>query len=274
MPPETGDVPDMGKYRAYVRAQVTELLTNYGEIVCFFWDIPTKIEDPEMNALVRRLQPNIRINDRGWGAKGDYSTPERTVPEGSLFPHPTEACDSVGACSWGYRANEDYRTVGYLTRSIDAILSMGGNCLLNVGPKADGTIPAEALDLLAKTGGWYGRVRESYRDVETVTNLVSDASCFTTVRGKTVYLHYPKGLLRRGLDLSPMTQLPESATLLNTGKQLSCEVVPMPRSIERLKRPCLHVSGIPADELANESVVVKLEFPLSRCSGRDGFNLL
>ena len=258
--PEKGDVPDMDKYRAYVRAQVTELLTNYGEIVCFFWDIPTKIEDPGMNALVRRLQPNIKINDRGWGAKGDYSTPEREVPEGSLFPCPTEACDSVGADSWGYRANEDYRTVGYLTRSIDAILSMGGNYLLNVGPKADGTIPAESLDLLAKAGAWYGRVRESYRDVETVTNLVSDASCFTTVRGKTVYLHYPKGLTRRGLDLSPMTRLPKSATLLNTGKALAYEVVPMPRSVERLKRPCLHVTGIPADELANESVVVRLVF--------------
>ena len=260
VPPEPGDKPDMAKYREYVKAQVTELLSNYGEIVCFFWDIPTKIKDPEMNALVRRLQPDIKINDRGWGAKGDYSTPEREVPEGSLFPRPTEACDSVGADSWGYRANEDYRTVGCLTRSIDAILSMGGNYLLNVGPTANGTIPAESLDLLAKTGDWYKRVRESYRDIETVTNLVSDASCFTTVRGKTVYLHYPKGLTRRGLDLSPMTRLPKSATLLNTGKALACEVVQMPRSVERLKRPCLHVSGIPADELANESVVVRLVF--------------
>ena len=34
---EPGDVPDMDKYRTYVKAQVTELLTNYGEIVCFFW---------------------------------------------------------------------------------------------------------------------------------------------------------------------------------------------------------------------------------------------
>ena len=260
MPPEKGDAPDMEKYRAYVRAQVTELLTNYGEIICFFWDIPARITDPEMNALVRRLQPGIRINDRGWGAKGDYSTPECRIPAGSLFPRPTEACDSVGACCWGYRANEDYRTVGYLTRSIDAILSMGGNYLLNIGPKADGTIPAESLDLLAKTGDWYERVRESYRNVETVTNLVSDTSCFTTVRGKTVYLHYPKGLARRGLDLSPMMRLPKSATLLNTGKALGCELVPMPRSVERLKRSCLHVTGIPADELANESVVIKLEF--------------
>ena len=269
VPPEPDDKPDMVKYREYVKAQITELLTNYGEIICLFWDIPTKIEDREMNAFVRRIQPNIKINDRGWGSDGDYSTPERNVPAGAKFTRPTEACNSVGADSWGYRANEDYRTVGHLTCSIDAILSMGGNYLLNVGPKPDGTIPSEALDLLSKTGGWYKRVRESYHDVETVTNLVKDSTCFTTVRDNTVYLHYPKGLERRGLDLSPLDRLPVSATLLNTGKALDCEVVPMPQTIERLRRPCLHVRGIPTDDLSNESVVVRLVFGTAIQMGDD-----
>ena len=262
VPLQPGDVPDRAKYIAYVKAQVAELLTNYGEIVCFFWDIPTRIELPEMDALVRKLQPGIMVNDRGWGNKGtcDYSTPEREVPPGSLFPRPTEACDSVGACSWGYRANEDYRTVGYLTRSIDAILSMGGNYLLNVGPRPDGTIPEKAVDRMARVGAWYRKVRESYRNVDTVTNLVADGGCYTTVRGKTVYLHYPKGLNRDGVDLSPLDKLPRSAVLLNTGASLPCEVVWMPGSSLRLNHPCLHVSGIPADDLANESVVIKLEF--------------
>jgi alpha-L-fucosidase len=88
MPAQPGDSPDMDKYEEYVKAQVTELLTNYGEIVCFFWDISTKICRPEMDALVRRLQPGIMINDRGWENKTtcDYSTPERDwkwdVPSG------------------------------------------------------------------------------------------------------------------------------------------------------------------------------------------------
>ena len=260
VPPEPGDTPDMEKYRSYVRSQITELLTKYGEIVCLFWDIPTKVEDSDMNKLARRLQPGIMINDRGWGAHGDYSTPERDVPEGTLFSHYTEACDSVGADSWGYRNNEDYHTVGYLTRSIDAILSMGGNYLLNIGPASNGVIPREACALLEKTGKWYERVRESYQNVETVTNLVSDMTCFTTVRGNTLYVHYPKGLGRTGLDLSPLSQMPISVTLLNTGKKLEYEVVPMPRSVSLLKRPCLHVRGIPADELSNESVVVRIVF--------------
>ena len=88
-------------YREYIKNQVTELLTNYGPIYSFYWDIPPKIEDPSLNELVRKLQPGIFINDRGWDS-GDFSTPERdyTSAEGSRFTKMTEACNSVGEQSW------------------------------------------------------------------------------------------------------------------------------------------------------------------------------
>ena len=98
--PNPGDVPDMAKYRAYVKAQIGELLTRYGEIVCLFWDIPPHIVDPEMNALARRLQPGIMINNRGWSDDGDYSTPERDWgDQGSAPARFAEVCDSLsGEC--------------------------------------------------------------------------------------------------------------------------------------------------------------------------------
>ena len=256
--PNPGDEPDMAKYVEYVKAQITELMSNYGEICCLFWDIPSKVDVPELNELVRRLQPNIKIDDRGWGSKGDYSTPERGVPEGVQFPQPTEACDSVGAQSWGYRRNEDYRTVGYLTRAIGRTLSMGGNFLLNVGPKPDGTIPDEALDRLRRVGAWYGKVRESYRGVETVTNLVRDA--MVTRRGNVVYLHYPKGVDATGLDLAPLAELPCAAKVLNDGIEPLCEVEYMPANFWGDRKPSVHLMDIRADELANESAVIRLEF--------------
>ena len=257
--PEPGDEPDMAKYIDFVKAQVTELCTNYGPLACFFWDIPPKVEAPGLNALVRKLQPGIMIDDRGWGP-GDYSTPERGVPEGSAFTRLTEACDSVDAESWGYRENADYRTVGYLTRSVDAILSMGGNYLINVGPRADGTIPQESVESLRRLGDWYRRVRVSYAGAETVTNAVSDRRAMTTRRGNTLYVHYPKGLDRRGVNLGSEVGLPRRAVLLNNGAELGLELVPMPSDFERMRRPSLHVYGIPADEFANESVVIGLEF--------------
>ena len=259
IPPEPGDKPDMGKYREYVKAQILELLTNYGEIVCLFWDIPTKIAAPEMNELVRKLQPGIHINDRGWGDKGDYSTPERGIPEGAVFTNLTEACNSVGAQSWGYRANEDYRTVGYLTRSIGDVLSRGGNYLLNVGPKADGTIPEEALVLLRRTGDWYRKVRESFRGVVTEPGLVEAGGAVVTRRGETVYLHYPKGLSSTGVNARPLAKVPRRAVLLNTGTELKTELTVLPSDWKK-NGESLHIYGIPADRLESGHIVIRLDF--------------
>ena len=257
VPPELGDEPDMVKYRGYVKAQITELLTNYGEIVCLFWDIPTKIAAPEMDELVRRLQPGIVINDRGWGNAGDYSTPERNIPDGAAFTNRTEACDSVGMQSWGYRANEDYHTVGYLTRGIDSILSRGGNFLLNVGPKSDGTIPDEVLAILGKVGAWYRRVRESYSGVELVSGLIEDSRCLVTRRGCEIYLHYPKGLDSHGVDLKPLKDAPRSVMLLNRGQPLDFKVEMLPSNWRETTKS-LHIWGIPTDELTNESAVIQI----------------
>ena len=259
VPPEEVDRPDMNAYKEYVKAQISELLTNYGEIACLFWDIPTKIAAPEMNALVRRLQPGIHINDRGWGGGGDYSTPERSIPDGAAFTNLTEACDSVGAQSWGYRMNEDYRTLGYATRAVDRILTMGGNFLFNVGPKADGTIPAEALDLLGRAGDWYRRVRESYQGVSTASGTVEADDAMVTCREGVTYLHYPKGLWATGVSVSPLARTPRRAILLNTGTVLKTELTVMPNEWEKGQK-VLHVYGIPADRVANESAVIKLEW--------------
>ena len=265
IPMEPGDMPDMEKYIAYVKAQVTELLSNYGEIVCFFWDIPTNIDLPEMDALVRRLQPDIMVNDRGWGNKAmcDYSTPERDYKWDAPGERHTEACDAVGVQSWGYRRDEDYHTHGYLTRKIDKFLATGANFLLNVGPKADGTIPDEARRIMADVGKWYAKVRDSYRGAKTVTDLKLKIApgAVVTRKGDSLFVHFPDGLDAGGIDIRPLEALPERATLLNTGKTLKARVELMPWNAGKFDRETLHVWGIPADDLANECVVIRLDFP-------------
>lgn len=264
LPLQPGDQPDEEKYVAYVKAQVTELCSNYGRLCCFFWDIPTRIDRPEMDELVRRLQPGILIDDRGWGNKAtcDYSTPERNYKWDQPADKKVEACDAVGVQSWGYRRNEDYHTHGYLTRKIDAFLSTGANFLLNVGPKADGTIPDESKAIMAKVGAWYNCVKDSFRDVTTVPGLVNPkANAVVTRRGDTLFVHFPKGLDANGLDLGPLDVLPAKATLLNSGAALKTELELFPWNGPKSDKKTLHVWGIPADEYANECMVVKLEFP-------------
>ena len=258
--PEEGDTPDSEAYREYVRAQVKELLTGYGPIYTWFWDIPPKIDDPSMNEYVRSLQPDILINDRGW-SEGDFSTPERSVPDGDMFLRYTEACQSVGAQSWGYRAGEDWFTPAFLAQSIDKILLMGGSYLLNVGPDKDGVIPEKAVQIVQKTGKWYCSVKEAFgMDVCPSAALQTDA-VWTSCRENTWYLHTKKPLPSSGLSLAPWNTLPKEAVLLNTGEHVECVVETYPVDYTGtfgVNRPAaLHLRGLPESDMP---LVIRLTF--------------
>ena len=255
--PNPGDRPDLLKYVAYVKAQITELCTNYGQISAFFWDIPPKLNIPELNETLRRLQPGIMVNDRGFGP-GDYSTPERRVPDGKAFTRPTEACQSVGRQSWGWREDEDYYSDLLLMQSIDNILAMDGNYLLNVGPKPDGTLPEESVRILRRIGDWFARVRESYYGAEPASHLVAGGEAMLTRKGNSLYVHFPKPPASSGVMLHPLRIQPERAVLLNDGREIRAAVELVPSFWQ--SGAYLRLSGIPVNELAGEVPVIRLDF--------------
>ncbi len=260
--PEKGDAEDIEKLKELQRNQIRELLTNYGKIYTFFWDIPTNISDPSMNEFIRSLQPDILIDDRGWGDKGDFSTPERFVPDGHKFERMTEACQSVGEQSWGYCADEDYFTNRYLTASIDKIRAMDGSYLLNVGPMPDGRIPERSAEIVRRVGKWYNSVKEAF-DAEPY--LLENRGLVCTKRGSTLYVHIPDGLNARGLTLKPIDVLPKSVTLLNDGRSLKYSITTRPEDKgwsapdNILRRQTLHIFDMPADEFADETMVLRIE---------------
>ena len=260
--PEKGDVEDIEKLKEFQKNQIRELLTNYGKIYTFFWDIPTNISDPSMNEFIRSLQPDILIDDRGWGDKGDFSTPERFVPDGHKFERMTEACQSVGEQSWGYCADEDYFTNRYLTASIDKIRAMDGSYLLNVGPMPDGRIPERSAEIVRRVGKWYNSVKEAF-DAEPY--LLENRALVCTKRGSTLYVHIPDGLNARGLTLKPIDVLPKSVTLLNDGRSLKYSITTRPEDKgwsapdNILRRQTLHIFDMPADEFADETMVLRIE---------------
>ena len=260
--PEKGDAEDIEKLKEFQKNQIRELLTNYGKIYTFFWDIPTNISDPSMNEFIRSLQPDILIDDRGWGDKGDFSTPERFVPDGHKFERMTEACQSVGEQSWGYCADEDYFTNRYLTASIDKIRAMDGSYLLNVGPMPDGRIPERSAEIVRRVGKWYNSVKEAF-DAEPY--LLENRALVCTKRGSTLYVHIPDGLNARGLTLKPIDVLPKSVTLLNDGRSLKYSITTRPEDKgwsapdNILRRQTLHIFDMPADEFADETMVLRIE---------------
>jgi alpha-L-fucosidase len=258
--PEKGDKPDWGKYMEFVKAQVRELCTNYGKVSGFWWDMNVpEYKDPSINDMIRELQPDAVINNRGFD-EGDFGTPERDYHKGlsdmKAFTKPTEACQSVGMQSWGYRKDEDYYADRYLMMSIDSYLSRGANYLLNVGPDDKGVIPGMSAGILKRIGRWYDHVEESYAGAKLVTGKIKNNSIMVTSKDNTLYIHLNSLPVGNTASLYPLTTLPAKAELLNTGQELRCVVERKPYE----KEAFLWVQNIPVNELSNEIPVLKLEF--------------
>jgi alpha-L-fucosidase len=261
--PDDGSEPDMKKYISFIKNQVTELCTNYGKILSFFWDIPPKIYDPSLNALVRGLQPGIMINNRGFD-EGDYATPERERSFKGRFTAPTEACQSIDSQSWGYREKAHYYSYKYMTDSIDMIMSMGGNYLLNAGPKADGSIAEEHRKYILTIGDWYKRVRESYEYAEPASELIGKNNMMLTKKGNAIYVHLNGAVQTTGYELYPINAAPQSAVLLNNNQKVDFSVELIPAVFDKSEsvgmQECLQLYNLPVNEFSNETLVIKLNF--------------
>jgi alpha-L-fucosidase len=258
----------------FLKAQVRELCTNYGEIHGFWWDMNVPLhKDPSVNNIIRELQPKAVINNRGFD-EGDFGTPERDYEikagEAKSFDRLTEACQSVGMESWGYKKDEDYYTDRHLISSIDKYLARDANYLLNVGPTGEGEIPQQSSDILKRIGAWKKSVDESFTNINTDAELINSPGVLVTKRDKTVYVHLNKLPVGNGVKLKPITVEPQKATLLNTGEKVDLAVNLCP-SDHATQQPYLRLRNLPVNEMSNTVLVVKLEFdrPLEEISKVD-----
>ena len=256
---------DLVAYRIFIKNQVRELLTNYGEIYTWFWDIPPHIDDPSLNELVRNLQPNILINDRGWDT-GDFSTPERELPEGKFFTRRTEACQSVGEQSWAYRADEDYYSVRFLRSCIDKIMAMGGSYLLNVGPKAEGKIPKTAKEIVEAVGDWYKRMAGVLEGASADTRQLklSGGECIVNEKDGKTYLHFYNGVRSRTVNIyEGADSIPKNARLVNDGRQLRVRYDKLPYRFGDdgiCEQKYISICDIPCDDFSLEPLVIEIEW--------------
>lgn len=139
--------------------QVKELMTNYGDIAVLWWDTPTNMTDEAALKLqaVLKSQPHIITNDRlkRPNFPGDTKTPEQKIPsQAELDGMDWETCMTMNG-TWGFRTSDHkWKSIETLIRNLVDIASKGGNYLLNIGPKPDGTFPQESVDRLKAIGDW------------------------------------------------------------------------------------------------------------------------
>jgi alpha-L-fucosidase len=148
---------DFDRYlREKAEPQVRELLTGYGKVALVWFDTP-RMMTPEraqrFTDLVRSLQPETLIDGR-LGAAGDYvSTGDNVIPS-RVGDEAWETPATINH-TWGYRKDDhDWKSPGDVILKLVDIASKGGNYLLNVGPMADGTIPAPSQEVLRTVGRW------------------------------------------------------------------------------------------------------------------------
>ena len=219
----------------YAHAQVIELMSNYGKIDILWYDgrWPYTAEDwraAELNARVRELQPDILINNRS-GRPEDFGTPEQRIPgkpdDGQMW----ESCMTMNE-HWGYSPGDlNWKTPRQLIHMLVKCACLGGNLLLDVGPKPEGPFPEEALERLNIIGEWmkvngesiYGvgwcALNERDHGVTHIHNLLGLTGA-AGMKGNNLFLYvhcWPGAELAVGNLETPV----RSARFLATGETIS-----------------------------------------------------
>jgi alpha-L-fucosidase len=203
----------------YIHGQIRELLTNYGKIDILWYDVSWPLdakgwESEKMNEMVFKLQPEIIVNNRN-RLDGDFATPEQTI---RAEKRAWESCMTMNE-SWGYqKADDAWKTPKTIVRNLASCARDGGNYLLNIGPKPDGSVPEESVKILTSVGKWMERNGQSIYQSEKTQPRRSQFASFTR-KGNTLYMHvhfWPGETVALG---GLMNQV-KSARLLATGKDV------------------------------------------------------
>jgi len=175
----------------YTHGLIREILTNYGKVDVLWYDVAWPLdakgwESERMNQMVFQLQPEIIVNNRNH-LEGDFSTPEQKIVA-ETSGRAWESCMTLND-SWGYqRADDDWKSSRTIVRNLIQCARDGGNYLLNIGPKPDGSIPEESVRVLSEVGRWMDVNGDTIYKSDHCQVRRSTYASFTRT-GNTLYMH-------------------------------------------------------------------------------------
>lgn len=222
-----------GDYIEYMNSQLTELLTNYGEIggIWFdgMWDKPNadwKLD--ETYSLIHELQPGAMIGSNHHKVPfpgEDFQMFERDLPgentmgfnqTGTISQLPLEMCETMNG-SWGFNLqDQNYKTVKRLVQTMVKAAGYGANFLLNTGPMPNGNIQQENIDTLMAMGNWLDRYGETIYETRKGPIRPADWGATTIAKDGTVYIHLLK-LENENLLIPSLPSKIKSATYFENG---------------------------------------------------------
>src|SRR5579863_7340453 len=179
------------RFVEYTHGLVRELMTNYGKIDVLWYDVdwpltPEQWESERMNEMVFELQPEIIVNNRN-GLEGDFSTPEQEITAAAKG-RAWETCMTLND-SWGFnRGDDSWKTAKTIVSNLATCGQGGGNYLLNIGPRPDGSVHEESIQILEAVGKWLDTNGKSIYGTERGTYYWNSNANYTR-RGNTLYIH-------------------------------------------------------------------------------------
>jgi alpha-L-fucosidase len=179
------------RFVAYTHGLIRELLTNYGKVDILWYDVSWPLdangwESEKMNKMVFELQPDIIVNNRN-KLPGDFSTPEQKIVA-ETGGRAWESCMTLND-SWGYqRADDNWKSSKTVIRNLITCAHDGGNYLLNIGPRGDGSIPEESVRILSEVGKWMDGNGDIIYTAEICQPHRSNYASFSR-KGNTLYMH-------------------------------------------------------------------------------------
>ena len=234
--------PRFDRYvESYMKPQLTELIRQYPEIDVLWFDGEwiadwTDARGKAISDYLRALKPGLLINNRvghtrqglsgldreGRVGLGDFGTPEQQVPPEGLPGVDWETCMTMND-TWGFKSYDDnWKDTRTLVRTLVDVASKGGNFLLNVGPTAEGLIPAPSVNRLNEMGVWMRENGEAIYGTK-VSPYGKPLWGRYTAKGDRVYAHifdWPKDGL---LELTGVKGKPLRAYLLSDKQALPVE---------------------------------------------------
>jgi alpha-L-fucosidase len=207
------------RFREYKRGQIRELLTRYGKVDVLWFDMADVVMTPEE---IRSMQPGIIINNRMGEGTGDFLTPEGKFPTerpGGWW----ELCTIWNSPNWGYVAKneERYLPAGQFLSTLVKTRAWDGNLLINVGPRADGSLPKPYWEGAEEIASWMKHSGESVFGTEAGM-WPESADAPVTVKGRVWYAHALPGSTPEAVKVKAKAR-PARVSVLRTGQDLAFE---------------------------------------------------
>ncbi len=269
----SNDYDRWNRFRSFFQGQIQEINTRFNPDLWWFdgdWEHSAEEwESQKVRTMILSVNPNAIINGRLQGY-GDYETPEQNFPVSKPKYKWWELCMTTND-NWGYHNDDHWKTpYEVITIFVDAV-SNGGNLLLDMGPKEDGTIPQEQINVLKELGKW------NQKNGEAIFNTVAGIPKghfygATTLSQDSLSLYlFLQGNISGDLSLKGLKNKIEDITVLGSNTKLSYKIVgkiswsPIPGLVY------IHVPEGVQDPYVTV-LKVKLDKPIQLYSGKGGLS--